>query len=443
MLKELESQDENNAGVLQKLYNLCKQLKATTSSNMKKEILTQYKDEKEVLELLHLIHNNLINFYVTSANLKKRGDLLSLNTHTSIFSLLNDLKNRRITGDAALLACNSFIYEQPDHIQEMLYNLLDRDLKIKIGASLINEVFPNLIPEFKVALAKNYTEYRNKINFSAERWFFSRKFDGLRLITIVDNGNISFFSRVGNEFKTLEVLRQHLQKVLPQNISRVLDGELGAIDANGDEQFQTILGDAKRKDFIIEHPMYHIFDMLTINEFYSQKSDRTLVERHYDLLNLLENSSYIEIVNQTEVKSNEDLEEQQIFAIQNGWEGLIIRKDVPYEGKRTKNMLKVKEFKDAEYKVINAEFGKFPAIVNNENILVDALLSVTIVHKENQVNVGSGFTIDQRKYYYENPEQILNKIIKVKYFEETTDSDGIHSLRFPIFLGNYGDKREE
>jgi DNA ligase 1 len=37
---------------------------------------------------------------------------------------------------------------------------------------------------------------------------------------------------------------------------------------------------------------------------------------------------------------------------QEGWEGIMLRKDIGYEGKRSKNLLKVKKFYDAEYEVV-------------------------------------------------------------------------------------------
>ena len=43
------------------------------------------------------------------------------------------------------------------------------------------------------------------------------------------------------------------------------------------------------------------------------------------------------------------------LAADNGWEGIMIRKDAPYEGKRSTDLLKVKKFYDREYKVKDVE----------------------------------------------------------------------------------------
>ena len=70
------------------------------------------------------------------------------------------------------------------------------------------------------------------------------------------------------------------------------------------------------------------------------------------------------------------------------------------------------------------------------------LSSVSIMHKDNKVSVGSGFSIDQRKYYYENPEMILGKEITVQYFEESQNQLGEYSLRFPVLKIVHGNKRD-
>jgi DNA ligase-1 len=69
------------------------------------------------------------------------------------------------------------------------------------------------------------------------------------------------------------------------------------------------------------------------------------------------------------------------------------------------------------------------------------LSCVMIKHKDHIVRVGSGFTIDQRQEFYQNPDKILGQIITVQYFEETKNQDGGISLRFPTFKYLYGSAR--
>jgi DNA ligase-1 len=64
-----------------------------------------------------------------------------------------------------------------------------------------------------------------------------------------------------------------------------------------------------------------------------------------------------------------------------------------------------------------------------------------IQHKNNIVRVGSGFTIEQRQEFYQNPKKILGKIITVQYFSESENQDGGISLRFPTFKILHGSIR--
>ena len=49
---------------------------------------------------------------------------------------------------------------------------------------------------------------------------------------------------------------------------------------------------------------------------------------------------------------------------ESGWEGLMLRADRQYKGKRSKDLLKYKAFSDAEYEVVDTEMGPFRYIKN-------------------------------------------------------------------------------
>ena len=70
------------------------------------------------------------------------------------------------------------------------------------------------------------------------------------------------------------------------------------------------------------------------------------------------------------------------------------------------------------------------------------LKNVVIEHKGFKVDVGSGFSQEQRRHYFKNPEEIIGKTITVQYFEETKNQDGGISLRFPVIKGIYNNKRD-
>ena len=114
-----------------------------------------------------------------------------------------------------------------------------------------------------------------------------------------------------------------------------------------------------------------------------------------------------------------------------GHEGVMLRKDSTYEGKRSKNLLKCKKFHDAEYEVLDIEFDEHRVIREGKEVVIPMLANVWIEHKGYKVAVGSGWNQEQRIRYQANPEQLLGKTITVQYFEETKNQEGGLSLRFP------------
>jgi DNA ligase-1 len=124
-----------------------------------------------------------------------------------------------------------------------------------------------------------------------------------------------------------------------------------------------------------------------------------------------------------------------------GWEGVMLRADEPYKGKRSKDLLKVKKFFDDEYTVIAISVGPFRYIKDGQECEEEMLSNVRIQHKGYNVDVGSGFTIAERQHFYQNPNDIIGKTITVQYFEETNNQDGGISLRFPTLKIIHGVKR--
>ena len=142
------------------------------------------------------------------------------------------------------------------------------------------------------------------------------------------------------------------------------------------------------------------------------------------------------------IHNNEHFQEWVNEATDNGWEGVMLRADEPYKGKRSKDLLKVKKFFDDEYEVIDVEMGPFRYVLDGKEHEEIMLSCVTIKHKGYDVRVGSGFTIDQRQEFYKNPNKVRGKQILVQYFEETKNQDGGISLRFPTFKYLYENKRD-
>lgn len=407
---------------------------STNSTNEKKEILKKYSSLKK---LFRYVYDNMYQYNVTSKNCEKLKEQLANveQSYSCIYLLLDDLRLRKITGHIAIASVLDFIKNYPEFKDE-IYRIIDKDLKVRIDTKLINTVFPNTIPVFEVALAHKYDPKDRKIKIDDGSWLCSRKCDGVRLITIIENNNITFLSRSGKEFNTLDKLKNPLRECQLNNV--VLDGEICLRTKEGEDDFQGIIKQIKRKDFTIENPHYKLFDFLTLEEFYGLKTSPVFEDRIISLLELPGSPSneYYSILPQTKITSMDQFEQLRKEAREKNWEGLMLRKNISYESGRSKNLLKVKDMQSEEYIVEDVVFGPF-RIINPDTKLeetIDTLSSVVIRHKGNIVNVGSGFSLDERKEFYEDKNKIIGKKIEVQYFEES-ESNGEFSLRFPVYKG--------
>ena len=418
-------------GNLKRLQEFVNEMKSTSSLNEKKVIIDSIKDDEFITEALNYTYDPYKKYYVTSKTCKKMSHLaddvltsiVGDNPNDSFFSLLDHLNERLFTGHDSITNVVSYINAYPE-FEDLFYSIIDRNLEIRASDSVINKVIPNLIPTFDVALA---TKYEPRFcDFENEVWMASRKLDGVRCIIRKEGNKVTAYSRQGNEFTTLQKV---LDDVTDLYGDFVLDGEICLMDKNGNEDFQGIMKQIKRKDHTIENPKYIIFDHLTLEEFDSKQGTKSLSDRvPTSRLSMYETLS---ILPHIIVKDIEHLSEMISDADKNGHEGVMLRKDVGYEGKRSKNLLKCKKFHDAEYEVLDIEFDEHRVIREGKEVVIPMLANVWIEHKGYKVAVGSGWNQEQRIRYQANPEQLLGKTITVQYFEETKNQEGGLSLRFP------------
>ena len=428
------------------LQNFIDKMRGTSSATDKIAIISR--SSAFIHDVLEYTYNPYKQYNVTSKTCKKNNDLLDKTVFDfmdgDIFKLLNSLTRREFTGHKAIGVINGFV----DFYGQIIYKIIDKDLDIRVGASTINKAVPGLIPTFKVALAQ---EYKGKCDWDDE-WFASRKLDGVRCLAVTDfEGKCTLYSRMGKELTTLNKVKEAIEAT--NVINTVFDGEICLVDENGDEDFQGVMKQLRRKDHQIKNPVFMIFDMIYKKDFDKQKGDLVLSKRlrtlsswcpemNYDRddngelihLNILRNTEQI-IIN-----GDDHLETWNTIAEANNWEGVMLRKNVGYEGKRTKNLLKVKKFHDAEYEVLGWDVDNHEVVRDGKSVSMTMLSQVWIEHKGYIVKVGSGFTQKQRLEYMDG--SIVGKQITVQYFEETHNDKGGISLRFPTVKHIYETQRD-
>ena len=426
---------------MQELKLFVEQMRATSSSLDKVEILKQ--QSEFIQKVLEYTYNPYKQYYVTSKTCKKNSGLFKYNTHKTIFSLLDDLTNRKYTGHDAIAQINGFITANPGY-EDLIYSVIDKDLKTRTGAKVINKAFPNLIPEFNVALAQTYEPKLASFGEDyGETWYASRKLDGVRCLAVTDTeGKCTLYSRMGKEFTTLNKIKYAIEAT--GIINYVFDGEICMLDKDGNEDFQSVMKELRRKDHQIENPTFMIFDMIHKTEFDKGKSTDILSERLHTLRTWLgpryDTKETLRYLDQAVITDERHFDMWAQMATDNNWEGFMLRKDTFYEGKRSKNLLKVKKFFDAEYKVVDYDVEEHEVVRYGRQDTIPMLAQVWITHKNHLVKVGSGFSQEQRLQYMDG--SIVGKTITVQYFEETNNDKGGISLRFPTVKHIYDNERD-
>jgi DNA ligase-1 len=422
---------------LAEFYTLRDTLRLTNSQTEKKQILRANLSDFLLRVLLYTYHP----FYTYGVSLKASMKVFVTGSEkeafsrygslSSFFELLDELRSRRLTGRKAQIAVRLCF----DNLGPIIEWVLDKDLGCGINVKAINSVRPGLVPEFRVALGYPYEH--EPIDFENEAWYASRKLDGVRCLLAVSKDKYpSAVSRSGKPFTTVG----HLEEALSfcrHNI--VLDGELCVINDDGAEDFLSCVSLVRRKSGVADKVCLSIFDMLTLKEFATACSTLTFSERQERLrLFIKELPPLFRLVRQIRVKNQAHLDRLYAGALEREWEGLVLRKDSLYQGKRTRDILKLKLMKEAEFVIVGYELGEmFIPSLGKE---CPVLKSVFVELDGNKVKVGGGWSQEERMDWYCHPKGLVGQEITVQYFDESITEKG-RSLRFPVKKVLHGKKR--
>jgi ATP-dependent DNA ligase len=199
-------------------------------------------------------------------------------------------------------------------------------------------------------LAKKYKDYAEKLDFSKGEWLAQIKFNGVRCVATKDG----LFSRKGERFETIPHIEENLKNLFLQNPTLCLDGELYNYDLR--QQLNELMKLVRRtvnitsEDLIQSEQMvrYYIYDgygfASATNPYHILWHDNSYSIRKSLIDNIIHNNSkYLREVQDYSFSSIDELMEIYNGQIEDGQEGLILRRwDAQYENKRSKNLLKMK-----------------------------------------------------------------------------------------------------
>jgi len=413
---------------MQQVLNIMNQLASTSSRNEKESILKKNQSNELLKDVFYFVFNPYILTGLSTKKINKKTKEKG-NTFNSFEDMKNYILKHNTGTDHDITTVQNFIKNQSIELQDFYKKVFTKDLKIGLTSSTLNKVYGNdFIPEFSVMLAKKFEEHNHKIKGN---FIVTEKLDGNRIVVVKDDGVVKSFTRQGNQYEGLEEIESDIINLPLDNV--VFDGELIA-DTQGSthEIYTETTSKARSKGANKTGLVFHIFDMLPLNEFQKGISKENCVARKQNLSKVFTEYTLPHCKEVKPLYIGNDLNkvnELMKFANEQKWEGLMCNLDKPYVCKRSDYILKVKVFNDADVRVLNVLEG------TGKNIGKLGAITIQFEHQKQlyECNCGSGFSDDERILYWENPELLINKIVTVSYFEISKNSDGSFGLRFPTW----------
>lgn len=423
---------------VENVIKIFKQLQDTRSLNDKKLII--YKNKNDELFKKCLVF--LLDSNITTGISTKKWDKIKVNstqksTIDDFDNLLDYIVKNNSGRDSDIIISKSWCKNQPEEVQEFAKQIITKKFRLGCDKKVVNSVIPRLIPSWDVQQAFPMSDANMP---KKNEWFaLSQKLNG---------NNAGYYkgkliSRQGKAFSGLDHIIEDIKKI-PDYDSYFFNGELirkNIDNLSDNDNFQLGTGiinsDGSDKSCI----QFEIYEMIPVEEFEKGESKYKYKDRKQKYLipladaiseKELDSLKVVPFVYEgTDISVIEPLLNE---ANEKGWEGLMLNKNTVWKNKRNNGILKVKSFKHADILCTD--------IVEGDGKYKGTLGLIKCDYKGYELGVGSGFTDSQRNFFWNNPNEIVGKIVQIKYKGETQNKNGGISVQFPIFEIVRTDKTE-
>lgn len=274
---------------------------------------------------------------------------------------------------------------------------------------------------FEPMLAHKYEDNIDKLKFPV---YTQPKLDGMR-------GNFSkgiAYSRGGKTISSVPHIVEELKQIFNKYPDLVFDGELYNHEFHDD--FNTLLSifrKQKLKPIDIEksekYGQYWVYDIID--------TDKDFVSRHNILKNLFNefNLKYIKFVPTYVANNIDEIDKQYEQFVSDNYEGQIIRLNSLYENKRSRNLLKRKEFTTEEYVIIDIVEGQG----NRSGVAGYAVMKNPKTDQTFRSNIKG--TFEYCEELLNNKNKYISKLGTIQSFKTTPD--GIPRFPYLIAIRDY------
>jgi DNA ligase 1 len=408
--------------------NVLQQLESTSSLKEKAQILIRNSSNVELASLLDAALNYKRKFWIKKINyeLSSETSFNYTNAHQEFCQLLSRLETRTIVGNQAISEVEVFLNNCNELQQKWYSRVLKRDLKVGISATTVNKS-GFAIPEFDVQLAKDGSSCKSLDSMVKKGLSVSPKLDGYRCLALVENGEVTLYTRNGEIFGNFPSIERSLSEICALDSCYVFDGEIMSDDFNKTQKSAF----ASKRGTVVGDVKYHVFDMIPYDEWVSELFVTPAFERYANLhnfLNSIDNKPLnIKAVERLTAYSLDEILKLEAKYVADGYEGAMTNPNVPYyKGKKSNKMLKFKSFLSMDCEVVSANLG------TADGKYSEVLGSFTVLQENGVVcDVGSGYNEEERRELWDKRDDLVGRIMEVKY--QNLSSEDMR-MRFPVFM---------
>ena len=326
-------------------------------------------------------------------------------------------------------------------LEQQVLNEVASKIQYQIDQGFTYDI-PTEEKRFEVSLANKYQDRleKGKLDFP---YIVENKLDGVRCWISMDyDGNIVMRSRKNKEFVACPHIAKNdfVKKFFEIYPDAILDGELYNHELKDDfNKIVSLVKKTKPKAEDLEESaklvQYHCFD-----SYYPSEPQLLYTERKTRLLNIFEQNGWITkelnkdsfyLVGLTWIHyfgqgwkleswnvDSESMVELSIERrVERGYEGIMLKKDVPYFFGRSSDMLKYKKFFDKEFKIVDFEEG-------NGNLAGIAAAVICETEDGQTFKAGVMGTQDYARDLFTNKDLYKGKMATIVYQALTPMKDG-------------------
>ena len=360
--------------------------------------------------------------------------------------LVEDLKKAPAANDSlrsraeTLLSSKlSEVESEDEELRKTLMKILTKRMNIGIGAKLINKaVSRELIPDPSLMLA---TDDHSTID-KWDKIYCEEKYDGVRVIAVYKNGEITYFTRAFNELNascfpkiTFDLKLCMINSGLAGNW--FFDGELTDLNRKSVSGKVTQILKGTAGIDIESGFLFNVFDFDELITLDKGVGVLEYIDRRHALEKItggLSDDSPVKLAQMWELSDPGEVPAIYKKIVDIGGEGVICKDNGTYECKRSKSWVKFKEVNECDLEIT----GWYPGEGKREGYIGGFIM--TDASKTLNVKVGSGFTDLDLQSLSKDPDSHIGKIAAVLYNVTITDKHENRSLFLPRFVDIRHDK---